>query len=93
MNISTMHQRAYSSQRHCDLYSAFTALDSYLSLSEARSNVLADLELPARPDGAPSVKMGGDCVEVAFTSDNHGNLAVLEWRLSFDEQGEISFVM
>ena len=80
----------YSSQRHCDLYSAFTALDSYLSLSEARSNVLADLELPTRPDGGPSVKMGGDCLEVAFTSDNHGHLAVLEWRMSFDEQGRNS---
>jgi len=73
-------------ERHCDIYSAFTALDSYLTLSEARSNALADWELPERPDGGPSVKVGGDCVEVAFTSDRSGQLAVLEWRLSFAEQ-------
>ena len=65
-------------------------MDSYLTLSEARSNALADWELPARPDGSQSVKVGGDCVEVAFTSDSHGHLAVLEWRLSFAEQGRNS---
>jgi len=78
-------------ERHSDIYSAFTALDSYLTLSEARSNALADWELPERPDGSPSVRVGEDCIEVAFTSDTHGHLAVLEWRLSFAEQ-KLGFV-
>ena len=58
-----------------------------MELSEARSNALAEWELPERPDGSPSAKVNGDCIEVAFTSENSGPLAMLQWRLSFAEQG------